>query len=399
MADRTGATGPMSPAKPRPAGIVAVMRVPRLVLPVLVPLALVLASCSAAGTAEPSSTAPTSVAVTTAAPATNAPVTVPTLSESPSTVPVTSTGSSTRSTTVKSTPATSAPETSAASSTPETTEEPPSTTETTEVPATTPVPTTEPSTTTPSTSKPSTSKPPTTKPPTSKPSTTRPSTPSGSMTKKTVVVDPGHNGANGANPDVINQLVDAGFGEVKACNTTGTSTNDGYTEATFNWKVANLVKANLEAKGITVIMTRDSNDGVGPCVDKRAAVGNDNGVDAVLSIHGDGSAEGDRGFYVMTAERHPASEEIAAESDDLAVDVRDELVGAGLSPANYLGSDGLWTRSDLAGLNLSLVPTVMVEMGNMRDSADSALMTSDSGQAQIAQGLANGVVQYLISGG
>jgi N-acetylmuramoyl-L-alanine amidase len=216
---------------------------------------------------------------------------------------------------------------------------------------------------------------------------------------KVVVIDPGHNGANGANPGIINTLVDAGFGETKPCNTTGTATNAGYTEHEFTWAVAREVRDILEANGVTVILTRESDDGVGPCVNKRAAVGNQADADLVLSIHGDGvNADSDRGFYVMTAQRQPAGPEMAAQSARLATTIRDGLVGAGLSPSNYLGDDGLWQRDDLAGLNLSERPTVMVESGNMRSSADAALMTSEQGQRQFAQGYANGVLNFLGGG-
>jgi len=216
---------------------------------------------------------------------------------------------------------------------------------------------------------------------------------------KVVVIDPGHNGANGANPSIINALVDAGFGETKPCNTTGTATNAGYTEHQFTWAVANELREILESNDITVIMTRESDDGVGPCVNKRAAIGNQADADLVLSIHGDGvNADSDRGFYVMTARRQPAGPEMAAQSARLASAIRDGLVGAGLSPANYLGEDGLWQRDDLAGLNLSERPTVMVESGNMRSSADAVLMSSKQGQRQFAQGYANGVLSFLGGG-
>ena len=92
---------------------------------------------------------------------------------------------------------------------------------------------------------------------------------------KVVVIDPGHNGANSANPDIINALVPAGFGQTKPCNTTGTATNAGYPEHQFTWNVANDLRPILEASGITVVMTRSSDDGVGPCVNDRAAIGND----------------------------------------------------------------------------------------------------------------------------
>jgi N-acetylmuramoyl-L-alanine amidase len=212
---------------------------------------------------------------------------------------------------------------------------------------------------------------------------------------KIVVIDPGHNGANGANPDIINALVDAGFGQTKPCNTTGTSTNAGYTEHEFNWGVATKVQSILAARGYDVRMTRNSDDGVGPCVNKRAAFGNDANAAAVVSIHGDGDDPSARGFYVMTAARAPAGAGMAAQSEALASGMRDALVNAGLSPSNHLGSGGLWKRDDLAGLNLSQRPTVMIEMGNMRNSSDAGLMSSSAGQQQMAQGIADGVVAYL----
>ncbi len=215
---------------------------------------------------------------------------------------------------------------------------------------------------------------------------------------KTVVIDPGHNGGNASAPDVINSLVPAGFGQTKACNTTGTETNDGYPEHEFAWAVANDLRPLLQAQGINVVMTRSSDDGVGPCVNERAAIGNENNADVVISIHGDGDEASANGFYVMTAEQDPAGAEMASRSQNLAVDVRDGLAGAGLAPSNHLGSAGLWPRNDLAGLNLSLRPTVMIEAGNMRNSADAALMSSDAGHRQVAQGLANGVLNYLGAG-
>lgn len=212
---------------------------------------------------------------------------------------------------------------------------------------------------------------------------------------RTVVIDPGHNGANAANPDIINQPVDAGFGQTKACNTTGTSTDDGYPEHRFNWGVGQALRDELEAAGVTVIMTRDSDTGVGPCVNQRAAIGNQANADAVVSLHGDGADASVAGFYVLTAERAPAGAEMAGRSAALAGDIRDGLESAGLSPNNALGSNGLWERGDLAGLNLSLRPTVLIEFGNMRNPAEAALMSSAAGQQQYAEGVAKGVLAFL----
>src|SRR5262249_53872830 len=85
-----------------------------------------------------------------------------------------------------------------------------------------------------------------------------------------VVLDPGHNGGNASHPEIINRQVPAGFGQTKACNTTGTATDAGYSEHAFNWAVASLVRQLLTQHGVTVVMTRNNDTGVGPCVNVRA---------------------------------------------------------------------------------------------------------------------------------
>lgn len=212
---------------------------------------------------------------------------------------------------------------------------------------------------------------------------------------KVVVLDPGHNGGNAGHPAQINALVPAGRGQEKACNTTGTSTDAGYSEHAFNWDVANRVKADLAAKGYTVLMTRPDDTGVGPCVDERAAIGNRANAAAVVSIHGDGStAPGAHGFHVEYSSP-PLNSEQGAPSIALATAVRDAVHAQGLALSDYLGTNGLYGRADLAGLNLSDRPTVLIECGNMRDAGDAAVMTSAAGRQRIADGIAAGIIAYL----
>ena len=45
----------------------------------------------------------------------------------------------------------------------------------------------------------------------------------------------------------------AGYGERKACDTTGTETNAGYGEHAFTWDVAVRVRAILRAHGVPVV--------------------------------------------------------------------------------------------------------------------------------------------------
>jgi N-acetylmuramoyl-L-alanine amidase len=213
-----------------------------------------------------------------------------------------------------------------------------------------------------------------------------------------VVIDPGHQLGNARFPRQINRLVPAG-GFRKPCNTTGTSTNGGFPEATFNWKVARLLQRRLEARGARVLLTRDVNSRSewGPCVDRRGRAGNRAGADLKISIHADGSFGGGPGFHVIAPpRRRPWTHDIHRPSLRAAKIVRTRLRAVGLPVAGYTaGGDGLDIRRDLATLNLSDVPTVMVELGNMRDRRDARRMTSDRGRARYAAALARAALRFL----
>jgi N-acetylmuramoyl-L-alanine amidase len=75
--------------------------------------------------------------------------------------------------------------------------------------------------------------------------------------------------------------------------------------------------------------------------------------------------------------------------------MRDQLVASGLAPSTYIGSDGLYGRADLAGLNLADYPAVLIELGNMRNAEDAAMMTSSEGQAAYAAAVVKGIQAYL----
>lgn len=217
---------------------------------------------------------------------------------------------------------------------------------------------------------------------------------------RTVVIDPGHQLGNHNFPRQINRLVPAG-GFRKPCNTTGTATRGGFPEATMAWRVSRLLRARLVDLGATVEMTRHSNrqDRWGPCVDVRGRAGNSSpAADLKISVHGDGSvSSGAHGFHVIApTDRRPWTHDIYRSSRRLAVGVRSSLRGAGVPVANYTaGGDGLDFRSDLGTLNLSDVPTVMVELGNMRDARDAHRMTTRAGRATYARALSDAVRRFL----
>ena len=205
---------------------------------------------------------------------------------------------------------------------------------------------------------------------------------------KTIAVDPGHNGANWAHPAEINRLVDAG-GFWKACDTTGTQTADGTSESSYNFDVALRLARILRHRGAHVVLTRTTNDGVGPCIDERATIGNRAHADAAISIHADGGPPGGRGFEVIYKPDAPASRR-------LALEVRRAFAATTREPySTYVGHDALDVRTDLGGLNLSTVPKVLIETGNMRNTIDARRLESASYRQREALALADGLEAFL----
>src|SRR6476659_9347683 len=126
--------------------------------------------------------------------------------------------------------------------------------------------------------------------------TPTPTTPAPTAPPPVVVLDPGHNGGNAAHPAEINAPVPDGAGGTKPCNTTGTATDAGYPEHAFTWDVALRTRDLLTAAGVQVVLSRQDDTGVGPCVDVRGRLGGQVGAAAFVGIHGDGAAPGGRGF-------------------------------------------------------------------------------------------------------
>ena len=212
----------------------------------------------------------------------------------------------------------------------------------------------------------------------------------------TIAIDPGHNGSNAANAARINRLVDAGTLR-KACDTVGAATRGGYTEAAHNLDVALRLQRILRASGARVVLTRRTNGGWGPCITMRAAIGNRARADAAVSIHADGGPAAGRGFHVI----YPPSisgltDDIAADSHRLALAVRREYVRTtGMPYASYTARDGLAARRDLGGLNLSNVPKVFLEAGNMRNDTDARLLSSARFRQLEARALAQALADFL----
>lgn len=226
---------------------------------------------------------------------------------------------------------------------------------------------------------------------------TAPSPSARPLAGQVIALDPGHNGANWSHPAIIDRLVNV-LTEWKACDTAGAQTDAGYPEHAFTFNVAMRLARLLRAEGATVVLTRPNDHGVGPCVTQRAAIGNRAHADAAISIHADGGPPTGNGFEVISPGRIAGAPDapVIGPSGRLAGDIRNAYHRITGEPySDYVGTRGLDVRTDLGGLNLSTVPKVFIECGNMRNAADAARVTSPRFRERVAVALAAGFTAFL----
>ena len=213
-------------------------------------------------------------------------------------------------------------------------------------------------------------------------------TPEQKTRTQTVVLDPGHSSvvASGTEP------LGPGSTENKAADTSGTSgTVSGLTEYELNLTVSQKLRTELQNRGYTVLMTRESNDVPVSCIE-RADVANNSDADAFVRIHANGSEDSsakgamticitpDNPFY-------PALYEQARALSDCIINNLSEVTGC--------ENDGVWETDSMSGNNWSQVPATIVEMGYMTNPDEDALMATDEYQNKIVKGIADGIDQYF----
>ncbi len=235
--------------------------------------------------------------------------------------------------------------------------------------------------------------------PSSSPNTQKATTDQGTASKplagKIVGIDPGHNGLNHTDPSYLARQIWNGR-EYENCNTTGTRTAAGYTEAQFNWNVASYLASYLRKDGAKVVLTRHNNNGIGPCVNTRSFVLNKAHANVAIDIHADGGPTWGRGFTVLEPVADGPNDKVIASSLRFGSYVHSAFItDTPMRPANYYGHDGYIFRNDLAGLNLTTVPKVLIECGNMPNAQDAALLTSPKVQQEIARALLDAIIKFL----
>jgi N-acetylmuramoyl-L-alanine amidase len=150
------------------------------------------------------------------------------------------------------------------------------------------------------------------------------------------------------------------------------------------------LKDRLEDAGLTVVMTRDSND-VNISNSERAIIANEVAADLFVRIHADGSPNPEvAGITTLYPGANTWTKGIAEESKRAA-----DLVHAAVVGSTGAVSLGTVQRTDLTGFNWSEVPTVLVECGFMSNPVEDRLLASPHYQTKLATGMAVGILEYL----
>ena len=207
-------------------------------------------------------------------------------------------------------------------------------------------------------------------------------------TGKTVVIDPGHQ----SKADLRQEPIGPGAKQTKysvSGGAQGISTRQ--TEYALNLAVSEKLKAALEKRGYTVIMTRESND-VDITNSERAKIANDAGADAFVRIHANGSnSSSDAGAMTLCqTANNPYCGAYYADSRRLSDCVLD-----GLLAETGAKCRGVQETDDMTGNNWSKVPVTIVETGFLSNPDEDAKLATDTYQNRLAVGIADGIDSFF----
>ncbi len=144
------------------------------------------------------------------------------------------------------------------------------------------------------------------------------------------------------------------------------------------------------------MLTRPDDAGVGPCVDARGRLPQEEGADLLVSLHANGTPDRRaHGFFAIVADP-PVHEAQGEPSVALAHDLVAALGAAGFAPSSTVAADDgpLQRRADLATLNHAERPAVMLELGEMRNPDEAAVMESEEGRQRYADAVAAGITAW-----
>ncbi|MEK4027846.1 N-acetylmuramoyl-L-alanine amidase [Pseudobacillus sp. FSL P4-0506] len=205
-----------------------------------------------------------------------------------------------------------------------------------------------------------------------------------------VVIDPGHQ----AKANLEQEPIGPGAKETKykvTGGTTGAAT--GKPEYVLTLEASNLLKSQLEQRGIKVIMTRTMHE-VNISNQERAEIANKNGANLFVRIHADGAESAAvNGFSVLVpAKESPYTKSIFDKSYQAG-----QSVLKSVSAEVPLHQGGIFFRSDMSGFNWSRVPVILPEIGFMTNPEEDRKLSDSAYLTNLMSLLADGIKNYASS--
>lgn len=157
--------------------------------------------------------------------------------------------------------------------------------------------------------------------------------------------------------------------------------HEGRVEKDDNWKLAQQVKAEMEALGIKVVMTREDND-TKVFLKERVAFANASGADYFISLHRN---KGD-GYGYETWRSADASEAGVV----LTEKIHEGMVAAGVQRDRGIKTGDFGEDSDYFVLNNTTMPATLLEIGFINTAEDNRLY--DENMTAYAKAIAQAVV-------
>ncbi|RKJ31107.1 N-acetylmuramoyl-L-alanine amidase [bacterium 1XD42-8] len=203
-----------------------------------------------------------------------------------------------------------------------------------------------------------------------------------------VAIDPGHQSKGMYEQEPIGPGSSVKKAKV-ASGTRGIAT--GKPEYELTLEVAKKLRDELIQRGYGVVMIRETHE-VALSNKDRAEIANASNAEIFIRLHGNGSEDTSQSG-VLTLGPTKLSPYIPAlyeESSRLCTNL-----GTQLSLATGAKNRGIWETDTMSGINWSLKPVSIVEMGFMTNPLEDSLMASEEYQKKMATGLANGVDAYF----
>lgn len=180
--------------------------------------------------------------------------------------------------------------------------------------------------------------------------------------------------------------------EMKARVTNGAvGTTSGVAEYELTLEIAQLLKQELESRGYTVCMTRESHD-VNISNMERALMANEAGAEVTIRIHAnsysDSSVYGAETLAPSTG--NPYVGEIAETCQKLS-----QSIITAYCDATGMYNRGVKIDDTMTGINWCNMPVTIIELGFLSNPTDDTNMQDDAYQQKMVKGIADGVDAYF----